>query len=134
MQIISATTISELQKVDLFFEKLWKEEFNLDASNQVEYYKKSDIYYISENNEIISVIIYSKYKDKNYIWRFWTLKAYRWKWYWTALLNNLLKNYSWDFHLSSDEKQVDYYKWFGFKEISKPYKYWDTYSVDMVMK
>lgn len=77
MKILLATTNIELQKIDLFFEQMWNNEFNLDASNQIEDYKKCDIYYISKNNEMVSIIIYSKHNNKNCIWRFGTLESHR---------------------------------------------------------
>lgn len=134
MKILLATTNIELQKIDLFFEQMWNNEFNLDASNQIEDYKKCDIYYISKNNEMVSIIIYSKHNNKNCIWRFGTLESHRWKWYWTALIKYVLEKYSWNFYLFSDEKQAYYYEKFWFRNTWEKFKIWNTYWINMVLE
>ena len=67
----------KLSQIDNFFWKMWKELFDIDCYNQIEAYKKCEIYYIENDNKIISAIIFTNYKWKNYIWRFWTLAEYR---------------------------------------------------------
>lgn len=39
----------KLSQIDNFFWKMWKELFDIDCYNQIEYYKKCEIYYIEKN-------------------------------------------------------------------------------------
>ena len=97
----------KLSQIDDFFWKMWKELFDIDCYNQIEAYKKCEIYYMQNDNKIISAIIFTNYKWKNYIWRFWTLAEYRNNWYWSSLIKTILNKYD-DIYLEADEKQVNY--------------------------
>ena len=55
----------KLSQIDNFFWKMWKELFDIDCYNQIETYKKCEIYYIENDNKIISAIIFTNYKWKN---------------------------------------------------------------------
>lgn len=132
-EILKVTKEEEYIEIEKFFLNIWKEEFEIDASNQINKYKSfCEIYYIKNDLEIISAIIAINSKKsvswKNYIWRFATLKKYRWKWLWTKLLNYLLQLYTDDIILDADEKQVNFYKKFWFIETGDNKEIWNTMS------
>lgn len=134
MKILQASTETDFQELNIFFWNMWKEEFNLELENQTEFYKKTDIYFIRDSEIIISAIIYSTYEWKNNIWRFGTLEKNRWKWYGSELLKYVLSKYSWNFYLSSDINQVNYYEKFWFINTWEKRKVWNTYWIKMVKK
>lgn len=134
MKIIKASTEKDFKELNIFFWEMWKEEFNLELENQIDIYKRCDIYFIKEYEINISAIIYSTYEWKNNIWRFGTLEKYRWNWYGSKLLNYILNKYTWDFYLSSDINQVKYYEKFWFKNTWEKRKVWNTYWINMILE
>ena len=123
----------KVSQIDNFFWKMWKELFDIDCYNQIEAYKKCEIYYMQNYNKIISAIIFTNYKWKNYIWRFWTLAEYRNNWYWSSLIKTILNKYD-DIYLEADEKQVNYYEKLWFKQTWENKVIWNTISYWMVLK
>lgn len=132
MKILQAKSNNELIKIDEFFSKIWWELFNINLQNQVEKYKKCDIYFFENHWEIISAIIYVKYNEKNYIWRFATLNKYQNQGLWSQLLKFVINKYNWDFHLSADENKVEYYKKFWFIETWEKELVWNEYAIEMI--
>ena len=125
--------MTNFHKLTIFFWKIWKELFNIDCYNQIEAYKKCEIFYLEDDNEIISAIIFTNYKWKNYIWRFWTLTKYRNNWYWRKLINKIINKYD-DIYLDEDEKKVNYYEKLWFKQTWENKVIWNTISYWMVLK
>lgn len=139
MEIQKAESENILKKIDCLIWDIWKSEFDLDDRyNQVEKYKKCEVYFIKEKNEIISTIIFIKEEKsktwKNYIWRFATKKEHRWKWYWTKLIKHILDRYKWKIFLDADINQIGFYKKFWFIEIWKNGNIWNTKSCNMIRK
>lgn len=134
MKIQEIKTNDSLIKIDDFFTKMWWGLFDIHLENQIQYYKKCDIYYFEENWEIISSIIYAKKDNFNYIRRFGTLNNHQWKWLWSKLLNYVLEKYSWDFHLTADKNKVEYYKKFWFIETWEKKLIWNEYAIKMIKK
>ena len=59
IEIHKVTQDSEYIEIEKFFLNIWKEEFDIDASNQIDKYKSlCEIYYIKNDLEIISAIIF----------------------------------------------------------------------------
>ena len=132
MKIQEVKTNNSLIKIDNFFTKMWWDLFDIHLENQIQYYKKCDIYYFAENWEILSAIIYVKKDNFNYIRRFGTLSNHQWKWLWSKLLNYVLGKYSWDFHLTADKNKVEYYKKFWFIETWEKKLIWNEYAIKMI--
>lgn len=69
MEIQKAESENILEKIDCLIWDIWKSEFDLDYRyNQVEKYKKCEVYFIKENDEIISTIIFIK-EEKSKTWK-----------------------------------------------------------------
>jgi len=119
MKIQKATTKEEIKNNFLFFKKMWKEMFDIDFDKnyekQFKTFENAKIYFISENEKIISSSQMMKvekwYKLTNWIilekksyilWRIWTLEKYRWKWLGSKLIKFLLE-------ISKEEKIKDFY-------------------------
>ena len=53
MKIIKASTENNFKKLNIFFWEMWKKEFNLELENQIDIYKRCDIFFIKEYEIII---------------------------------------------------------------------------------
>ena len=119
MKIQKATTKEEIKNNFLFFKKMWKEMFDIDFDKnyekQFKAFENAKIYFISENEKIISSSQMMKvekwYKLTNWIilekksyilWRIWTLEKYRGRWLGSKLIKFLLE-------ISKEEKIKDFY-------------------------
>jgi len=143
MEIKKAISEKNLENNFLFFKNMWKKEFDIDFDKKIEKQRKefynSEIYFIEENWKIISssqmIKIDKWYKLTNWmiiekkayiLWRIWTLKEYRWKWFWTELIKFLLeiakKENIKDFYIPSELGNVKYYSRFWFETFWKSIK------------
>lgn len=135
MDIKTPKTENDYLKINDFFWKIWKEEFDLDIFDDLEKYKKSENFFIEENEKIVSAICFFKKDWKYFIWRFATDKDFRWKWFWTKIfektldfIKNLWEN---EVSLNAEIKQKNFYKKFGFEEIWEQKEIWNTKSILM---
>jgi len=139
MNIQKANTENDYIRINDFFWKIWKEEFNLDRFDKIDEYKKSEVYFIENNNEIISAINIYKNEDwESQIWRFATINSKRWSWIWTELIKYSLKEIisKWEKNiiLYAEINRVNYYKTIWFKEIWKEIEIWNTKAIKMKLK
>ena len=119
-----------------FFEKMWKEEFQLDFKNAKQWYEilrerffASNIYYIGDSFNPESVIEMShQIKSEEYIpagvsilWRIGSRKDIRGKWNGSKLikkaLSDLTKKWEGEVYVHAEVTNVEFYSRFGFIEI-----------------
>jgi predicted GNAT family N-acyltransferase len=136
MKILQASTESEYQEITQFFWKIWKEEFNLERFDRINEYKQWTVFYIEINSKIVSVINIRDFRNTKHIWRFGTIKEYRWKWYWWKLMNytlNYLQN-NWETKVSldADHKRTALYEKYWFKQVGEKIAVWNTYWIKMI--
>lgn len=136
MKILEALKESEYQKLNFFFWKLWKEEFNLDRFHKMEDYENWINYYIMDWEKIISAInIFISSNWEFHIWRVWTLKEYRWQWLWTMLIKKSIETIKnkWikELFMTAEIKNLEYCKKIWFKEIWKFERIWNTKCIKM---
>jgi GNAT superfamily N-acetyltransferase len=117
---------------------MWKEEFNLDRFDKINEYKEWAVFFIRDNNKIISAISIRYFGNKNHIGRFWTLREYRWKWYWWKLMNYVLDYYKdkWihEITLDTDFSRTALYEKYWFNQVWDKIKVWNTYWIQMIKK
>lgn len=78
-KIENPDSLDDYNRIDKFFTKIWAEEFEIILENQIEKYKSSVIFFVRENNEIISAVTAHFSKDQWKIGRFGTDKNHRGK-------------------------------------------------------
>lgn len=136
MKILQASTENDYQEITQFFWKIWKEEFNLDRFDKILQYKEWTVFFIKDNNKIVSAINIRDFENKKHIWRFATIKEYRWKWYWWELMNYTLDylKYNWvnQVSLDADFKRTALYEKYWFKQVWEKIAVWNTYWIKMV--
>ena len=147
MKIQKAIIEEEIQNNFLFFKKIWKESFNIDFEKNIEkhikFMKESIIYFISEDEKIISssqIAVFNKWKsltnwklieETSYVLgRLGTLEEYRWKWLWWKLIKNFIKiskkeNIK-ELYIPSELWNIKYYSRFWFEAFWKSVKLWNS--------
>lgn len=135
MKIIQAKNLSDFLKINDFFWKIWKEEFNIDIFDKIDEYKKQIIYFIEKDWIIISAITCKLIDTDSYIRRFATNKNNRWIWIWTILLNELIENLKWKWikkiFVTSEIKRISFYEKFSFIKFWIIKNVWNTQVVEM---
>lgn len=135
MLIKQANTEKEFENITNFFWKIWKEEFKLDRFDRINEYKNWIVYFIEDKWEIISAIFWIFTDNKYWIWRLATKYNERWSWYWTLLINRLIKELQNEWYkkifLSSEISQTKFYKKFWFQTIWKEIEVWNVKIIDM---
>jgi len=147
ININRANTDFEFKICFNFFTEMWKNEFEIDLNTniikQFNDFKNSNIYYIKNISEIISVIQFTKIykwfklwngttidKDAYILWRIWVKKEYRKQWLWKKIINYWLNEIkqSWInlIYIPSEINNIKYYSQFWFKEFWNEYSLWNT--------
>jgi len=139
MEIKKAKNLQDYTKLNDFFWKIWKEEFDLDKFDKIDDYKNWINYFIEESGKIISAINIFKTKEwKIHIWRLATLKIHRWKWIWTKVIKYALKDLKtqWETEilLTAEIKTKNYYEKLWFKQIWKAENVWNTQGAEMKLE
>ncbi|MDD4151987.1 MAG: GNAT family N-acetyltransferase [Candidatus Gracilibacteria bacterium] len=118
MKIIQAKNLSDFLKINDFFGKIWKEEFNIDIFDKIDEYKKQIIYFIEKDGIIISAITCKLIDTDSYIRRFATNKNNRGIGIGTILLNELIENLKGKgikkIFVTSEIKRISFYEKFSF--------------------
>ncbi len=135
MNLKIAKKEEDFKKITDFFWKIWKEEFDLERFDRIDEYKKWTTIFITEKWKILSAIFFIK-KDKiSKIWRFWTLKNFRWKGLWKKVFlkmeDFLKKKKVKKLQIFSEIKNISMYEKFWFKKIWELQKVWNTKAVMM---
>lgn len=135
MKIIQAENLSDFLKINDFFGKMWKEEFDIDIFDKIDEYKKQIIYFIKKDWVIISAITCNLIDTDSYIRRFATNKNNRWTWIWTTLLNELIENLKrkWikKIFVTSEIKRTSFYEKFSFIKFWIIKNVWNTQVIEM---
>lgn len=138
MKILKASTEKEFQEITQFFWKMWKEEFNLDRFDKIDQYKQWTVFFIRDNDIIVSAINIRHLENINHIGRFWTLNEFRWKWYWWKLMKYTLEysknNWIKEVNLEADFKRTTLYEKYWFQQIWEKIAVWNTYWIKMIKK
>lgn len=135
MKIIQAEKISDFSRINDFFWKIWKEEFNINIFDRIDEYKKQIIYFIEKDWIIISAITCNLINTDSYIRRFATNKNNRWTWIWKTLLNELIENLKrkWikKIFVTSEIKRIKFYEKFSFIKFWIIKNVWNTQVIEM---
>lgn len=134
-KIENPNSLDDYTKIDKFFTKIWAEEFEIFLENQIEKYQSSIIFFVRENNEIISAVTAHFRKNQWKIGRFGTDKNHRGKWIGTKIFAKILqyfeeKNIS-EIFIRAEITKVDFYKKFGFEICGEAEKSGNTEAILM---
>ena len=152
MKITTVHSQSEIDQCFDFLKAIWKEEFEIDWNLELEEKKKefliSELSYIKSDNKIVSVVQFFKYNkgrpltsgyvpenDYSILWRVWTLKEYRWRWFWTALIKQWFEQINnpphTDIYIPSELWNLEYYRKFWFTEFWDKVDKWNAQYIYM---
>lgn len=130
-----AKTKTEFEKINNFFWKIWKKEFDLDRFDKIEEYKSGKVYFLEENSKIISAIFLYEKKYQIHIWRFATLEEQRWKKLATKLFWEVIKKIkNKKIILNADYKKKWFYEKLWFIITWKKLEIWNTIALEMIYK
>ncbi len=135
MNLKIAKKEEEFEKINDFFWKMWKQEFDLDKFNEIEEYKKGYVIFIEGKNKIIWAIYFLENNKIYKIWRFWVLKDFRGqslgKKLFLEMEDFLKKKKIKKLQVYAEIKNISMYEKFWFKKIWELQKVWNTEAVMM---
>ncbi|PZM84797.1 hypothetical protein DLH72_02905 [Candidatus Gracilibacteria bacterium] len=123
MKIKTAKKNSDFEKINIFFGKMWLEEFNLERFDCIEQYKSGKVFFIEQEEKIISAIFIFE-RDGNYgIQRFGTLKEFRGKGFGRKVFDKMIKFLKdkkiKNLYVNADIKKQSMYEHLGFKSLGE---------------
>lgn len=136
MKIKTAKKNSDFEKINIFFWKMWLEEFNLERFDCIEQYKSWKVFFIEQEEKIISAIFIFE-RDWNYwIQRFGTLKEFRWKWFGRKVFDKMIKflknkNIK-NLYVNADIKKQSMYEHLWFKSLWEIRMIWENKAIKML--
>lgn len=136
MKIKTAKKNSDFEKINIFFWKMWLEEFNLERFDCIKQYKAWKVFFIEQEEKIISAIFIFE-RDWNYwIQRFGTLKEFRGKWFGRKVFDKMIKFLKdkkiKNLYVNADIKKQSMYEHLWFKSLWEIRMIWENKAIKML--
>lgn len=136
MKIKTAKKNSDFEKINIFFWKMWLEEFNLERFDCIKQYKAWKVFFIEQEEKIISAIFIFE-RDWNYwIQRFGTLKEFRGKWFGRKVFDKMIKFLKdkkiKNLYVNADIKKQSMYEHLWFKSLWEIRMIWENKALKMI--